>query len=58
MLFAKLHDFVAPFVKKRYQNFINSPKKMKPKRKLESKEEFFIVLIKLQLYVLMEDLSD
>ena len=71
-LFCKLHDFIAPFVRKRYycfkesvksasklkRNFQNSPKKMGPTRKLESKDEFLLMLMKLKLDVLLEDLGD
>ena len=39
-------------------NFINSPKKIGPKRKLESKDEFFIMLIKLKIRCVVVDLAD
>ena len=69
-LFTKLHDFIAPYVKRRYHgnslncasklkiNIIDSLKKMGPKRKLESKDEFLKMLMKLKLDVLLEDLID
>lgn len=69
--FAKLHDFIIPFIKRRYhdykklrkcvsklkRNFINSPKKMGLKRKLENKAAFFM-LMNVKLDILLEDLSD
>ena len=71
-LFTKLHDFIDPFVKRRYhdyknslqcvlklkRNFINSPKKMGQKRKLESKDEFLMMLMKLKLDALLKDIRD
>lgn len=39
-------------------NFINSLNKIGPKRKLESKDEFFIMLIKLKIRCVVVDLAD
>ena len=37
---------------------MNSPMKLEPKRKLEKREEFLLMLMKLKLDVLLKDLSD
>ena len=67
-LFNALHEYIAPFVKRRFKGascvstklnnrFARSPKKIGPKRKLESKDEFLLTLMKLRLGVLVKDLA-
>ena len=67
-LFNALHEYIAPFVKRRFKGasclstkmknrFARSPKKFGPKRKLESKDEFLLTLVKLRLGLLVNDLA-
>ena len=66
-MFNKLHDFIAPFVKKRWKGVkvvvknarrcLNPGKKRGPSRKLHSKDEFFLTLTRLRLGLLLNDLS-
>ena len=64
-----LHDTIAPFVKRRWRGYkktssavIRKCKKMSksfgPQRKLSSKDEFLLMLIKLRLALLNRDLAD
>ena len=66
-MFNKLHDFIAPFIKKRWKGVkvvvknarrcLNPGKKRGPSRKLHSKHEFFLTLTRLRLGLLLNDLS-
>lgn len=65
-LFNKLHDKIAPLVRRRYRANIESqgkrefrvtPKKMGPERKLCSHDEFLLCLMKLRLGLLSMDLA-
>ena len=67
-LFKKLHDYVGPIVKRRWQGQLNrskfkkrilfdSPKKYGPGRKLHSTDEFLLTLMKLRLGLLNKDLA-
>ena len=66
-LFEDLHDYIAPFVNRRWRGFVNSlkrkrtffktPKKFGPQRKLCSKDEFLLALMKLRLGLLYGDLA-
>lgn len=53
-----IKNYSIKFVTKLKRIFINSPKKITPKRKLKSKEKFFKILIKLKLNVLLKDICD
>ena len=63
-MFNKLHDIVKPYVKRRWRGLKlttshkTSSKKFGPKRKLPSKDEFLLTLMKLRLGLLNEDLAD
>ena len=67
-MFTKLHEFVCPFVRRRWRGtavlstrvkrlFKASPKKFGPQRKLSSKDEFLLVLMKLRLGLTNKDLA-
>ena len=67
-LFNKIHNFVEPFVKRRWRGlksvsiggkrlFNRSPKKFGPARKLSSVDEFLLTLMKLRLGLLNRDLA-
>lgn len=67
-IFHKLHDFISPFVKRRWRGcsvvstrvkrlFVKSPKKFGPKRKLSSVDEFLLVLMRIRLGLLNKDLA-
>lgn len=67
-LFTKLHDFIVPFVRRRWRgtkgttstlrrNFFSVPKRMGPARKLPSKDEFLLLLMRLRLGLLEKDLA-
>ena len=64
----KLHDFFAPFVRRRWrglrQTLVNpcrqykkSPKKFDPRRKLKSLDEFLLMLMKLRLNLFNTNLA-
>ena len=63
-LFDKLHDIVSPFVRRRWRgikrttSYHKKAKRFGPARKLSSRDEFFLTLMKLRLGVLNEDLAD
>jgi len=66
-LFFKLHKCIAPLIRRRYQqksentstrNFKVTPKRMGPKPKLDSIDEFLLTLLKLRLGLLTKDLCD
>ena len=63
-MFNKLHDIVKPYVKMRWRGLKlttshkTSSKKFGPKRKLPSKDDFLLTLMKLRLGLLNEDLAD
>ena len=68
-LFRNLHNFISPFVKRRWRglkcvstkvrrHFLKSPKKFGPKRKLKSEDEFLLTLMWLRLGLLRKDLAD
>ena len=66
-LFLKLHDYVFPFVRRRWRGikctvnytrrYSRSPQKFGPKRKLKSVDEFLLTLMKLRLGLLHKDLA-
>ena len=67
-VFNAVHDFVVPFVKRRWKGvkrvsskikrkFASTAKKFGPARKLPSKDEFLLTLIKLRLGLLAKDLA-
>lgn len=66
-MFEALHAYVAPFVNKRWKgysqvvnkvrHFVRSPKKFGPGRKMNSKDEFLLTLMKLRLGLLYQDLA-
>ena len=67
-LFNALHEYIASFVKRIFKGascvstklnnrFTRSPKKFGPERKLESKEEFLLTLMKLRLGSIVKDFS-
>ena len=67
-LFQKIHDLIVPYVKRRFKGvsrastkvarkFARSPRKFGPIRKLDSKDEFLMTLMKLRLGLLAKDLS-
>ena len=66
-LFTKLHNYIAPFVRRRWRglkctvnavrHFKHSPRKFGPKRKLNSMDEFLLTLMKLRLGLLNRDLA-
>ena len=67
-LFNALHEYIAPFVKRRFKGascvstklnnrFARSQKKFDPKRKLESKDQFPLTFMKLRLGLLVKDLA-
>jgi hypothetical protein len=67
-LFYKLHDYIMPYVNRRWRGlkvvstrvkrmFHSSPKKFGPPRKLQSQDEFLLTLMKLRLGLLNYDLS-
>jgi len=67
-LFEKLHDFIFPYVRRRWEGykrtstkqkrlFVREPKRMGPKRKLSTKDEFLMMLMRLRLGLLVKDLS-
>ena len=66
-LFTDLHDYVAPYVKRRWKGFkalstkvrrfVHSPKKFGPQRKLSSPDEFLLTLMWLRLGLLKQDLA-
>lgn len=66
-LFEKLHKFVAPLVNRRWQGvkttnssirkFSKEPSRFGPKRKLSSRAEFLLTLIRLRLGLLGKDLA-
>ena len=67
--FEALHDSIAPFVRRRWRGvkktsaaivrkYKNKPKCFGPKRKLSSKDEFLMMLMKLKLALLTGDLAD
>ena len=63
-LFNHLHDYIAPHVKRRYyanapeptRQFLKTPTKIGPDRKLCSKDEFLLTLMKVRLGLLNTDL--
>ena len=68
-IFESLHDIVSPLVNRRWRgvrctstaivrNFRKQPKRFGPARKLCSKDEFLLLLMKLRLGLLNQDLSD
>ena len=64
-LFNSLHDYIAPHVRRRYRavpeptrQFLRTPKKMGPSRKISSKDEFLLTLMKLRLNLLNTDLAN
>ena len=68
-VFDDLHQLIVPFIRRRWRGFKitssnttrklkNEPKLFGPKRKLDSKDEFLIMLMKLRLGLLNEDLAD
>lgn len=68
-LFEHLHDIITPLVRRRwrgvkktstgiFRNFKKIPKRFGPARKLCSKDEFLLFLMKLRLGLLNEDLAD
>ena len=65
-LFHKFHDIVAPLVRRRFQpvsqpqtkrQFITTPKKIGKERKLSSKDEFLLAMMKLRLGIQTMDLA-
>ena len=67
-LFDAIHKAVAPFVKRRWKGikcmsskvtrkFAASPKKFGPARKLQSRDEFLLAMMKLRLGLLTKDLA-
>ena len=67
-LFDAIHKAVAPFVKRRWKGikcmsskvtrkFAASPKKFGPARKLQSRDEFLLTMMKLRLGLLTKDLA-
>ena len=62
-LFTFLHDFISPFVIRRFgtqsvkRTFKGIPKKFGRERKLCSKDEFLLMLLKLRLGLLNKDLA-
>ena len=68
VVFEKLHGFISPFVKRRWRGhahvsskiirvFNKSPNKFGPHRKLNSEDEFLLVLMRLRLGLLNKDLA-
>ena len=65
--FEKLHDYIAPFIKCRWKGVkrtvskvrrnLNNTKKRGPERKLHSKDEFLLTLMKLRLALTLYDLA-
>ena len=65
-LFHKFHDIIAPLVRRRFRlvsetqtkrQFITTPKKMGKERKLPSKDEFLLTMMKLRLGLQTMDLA-
>ena len=68
-VFQTLHDYVAPYVKRRWKGscrfvstkvkrlFVKSPSKFGPGRKLSSTDEFLLVLMRMRLGLLNADLA-
>ena len=63
-MFNSVHELIAPFVRWRYKsntivnNGTSTPKRRGPKRKLPSKDEFLLCLMKLRLGLITQDLAD
>ena len=68
-LFQNFHDFIVPFIRKRWrgvsltskrlkQQFCKLPKRMGPARKIHSKDEFLLLLMRLRLDFGEKDLAD
>ena len=67
-LFEELCDFISPFVHRRWKgkftvnklrrSFKKTPKPMGPERKLTTKDEFLLMLMRLRLNLLIKDLSN
>ena len=67
-LFSKLHDFISPYVKRRWRGiklastklkrqFTKNPKPQGQDRKLKSQDEFLMLLMRLRLNLLIKDLA-
>ena len=68
-LFDSLHDIISPYVRRHWRGakynsskitrkFKKEPKRMGPVRKLGSKDEFMLMLMRLRLGLLVQDLSN
>ena len=68
-LFQNLHDFIVPFIRRRWRGvsltskrlkrqFCKLPKGMGPARKIHSKDEFLLLLVRLRLGLREKDLAD
>jgi len=67
-IFKSVHDIIAPFVRQRWRGISNTatalkrkykilPKRMGPVRKLDSKDEFLMLLMRLRLGLMVKDLA-
>ena len=68
-VFNKLYNYIVPYVRRKWRgprfsvttfkrNFSKSPKKMGPATKLPGKDEFLLMLMKVRLGLLQEDLAN